>query len=61
MASKDPPLDIVCKFLHLHRHEEGGSIRTDQGGKLVRSLNFQDLVLHTFHYTLEPMGAGSPS
>ena len=61
MASKDPLLDIVREFLHLHGHEEGGSIRTHQGGKLARSLEFQDLVLWTFHYTLEPTGAGSPS
>ena len=61
MASKDPPLDIVREFLHLHGHEKGGSIRTDQGGKLARSHEFQDIVLRTFHYTLEPMGTGSPS
>jgi len=61
-ASKDPPLDIVRAFvLHLHGHEEGGSIRTDQDGELARSLEFQDLVLWTFHYTLEPTGADSPS
>ena len=60
-ASKDPPLDIVHEFLHLHGHEEGGSIRTNQGGKLACLLDFQDLVLRTFHYTLEPTGADSPS
>ena len=60
-ASKDPPLDIVREFLHLHGHEEGGSIRADQGGELARLLDFQDLVLCTFHYTLEPTGANSPS
>ena len=60
-VSKDPPLDIVCEFLHLHGHEEGGSIRTNQGGKLACLLDFQDLVLRTFHYTLEPTGADSPS
>ena len=61
MASKDLPLDIVREFLHLHGHEEGGSIRTGQGGELVRSLDFQDIVLCPFHYTLEPAGADSPS
>ncbi len=60
-ASKDPLLDIVREFLHLHGHEEGGSIRTDQGGELARSLEFQNLVLWTLHYTLEPTGADSPS
>jgi hypothetical protein len=60
-ASKDPPLDIVRKFLHRHGHEEGGSIRTDQGGKLVCLLDFQDLVLWKFHYTLELTGTDSPS
>ncbi len=60
-ASKDPQLDIVREFLHLHGHEEGGNICTDHDGKLTRTLDFQDLVLCTFHYTLEPTGANSPS
>jgi hypothetical protein len=61
MGSKDPLLDIVAEFLHHHGHEEGGSIRTNQGGKLACSLDFQNLLLCKFHYTLEPTGADSPS
>jgi hypothetical protein len=60
-ATKDPPLDIVSEFLQQHGHESGGSIRTDQGGELASSHDFQDLVLRNFHYTLEPTGADSPS
>jgi hypothetical protein len=60
-ASKDPLLDIVREFLHHHGPEEGGSTCTDQGGKLARSVDLQDLVLRTFHYTMEPTGANSPS
>jgi hypothetical protein len=60
-ASKNPPLDIVTEFLHHHGHEDGGSIRTDQGGELARGVAFQDLLLRQFHYTLEPTGADSPS
>ncbi len=59
--SKDPPLDIVQAFLRLHGHADGGSIRTDQGGKLASSFAFGDLVLKEFGYTLEPKGADSPS
>ena len=54
-------MDIISKFLHHHSHKTGGSIRTDQGGKLACSLEFQDLVLRKFHYTLEPTGADSLS
>ncbi len=60
-ASKDPPLDIVSEFLHHHGHKDSGSIRTDQGGELARSLDLQDLVLWKFHYTLEPTDTNSPS
>jgi hypothetical protein len=59
--SEDPPLDIVWAFLCLHSHSDGGCIRTDQGGELASSFAFGDLVLKEFGYTLEPMGADSPS
>jgi len=59
--SKSPPIDILQEFLRQHGHEEGGCIRTDQGGELARSAAFQDTLLCDFHYTLEPTGADSPS
>jgi hypothetical protein len=58
--SKSPPLDIISEFLQQHGHKEGGCIRTDQGGELARSADFQDMILRTFHYTIEPTGADSP-
>jgi hypothetical protein len=51
-ASKDPPITIVWEFLTHHGHEEGGCIRTDQGGELARNHSFQDMDLRKFHYTL---------
>ncbi len=59
--SKSLPLDIIEEFLTQHGHEEGGCIRTNQGGKLAGSSNFQDLLLRKFHYNIEPTGADSPS
>jgi hypothetical protein len=61
MATKEPPFDIVLKFLWHHGHENSGCVRTDQGGELACSVAFQDLLLRTFHYTLEPTGVDSPS
>ncbi len=58
---KSPPIDIIKEFLTQHGHDDGGCIRTDQGGELARSLAFQDTLLRDFHYTLEPTGMDSPS
>jgi hypothetical protein len=60
-ATKEPPLDIISEFLRHHGHDDGGCIRTDQGGELARSVALQDLLLRKYHYTLEPTGADSPS
>jgi hypothetical protein len=60
-STKEPPLDIVDAFLSRFGHAHGGSICTDQGGKLARLLALSDLVLRTHNYVLEPTGADSPS
>jgi hypothetical protein len=51
----------VDAFLSRFGHAYGGSIRTDQGGELARSLALSDLVLRTHNYFLESTGADSPS
>ncbi len=60
-SSKDPPIDIVSAFLTQHGHEDGGCIRTDQGGELAGSAAFIDMVLRDYRYTVEPTGSDSPS
>ncbi len=60
-ASKDPPIDIVKAFITQFGHTNGGSIRTDQGEKLARSIKFRDMVLCNHNYTVKPTGADSPS
>ena len=60
-SSKEPPLDIVTAFLTQHGHNDGGCIRTDQGGELAGSATFIDTVLREHRYTVEPTGSDSPS
>jgi hypothetical protein len=60
-TSKDPPLDLIAKFLTQHGHENGRCILTNQGGELARSHAFQNMLLRNHHYTLEPTGSDSPS
>jgi hypothetical protein len=60
-ASKEPPLDIIREFLTQHGHSNGGSMRTNQGGKLARCLALQDMLLQDFLYAFKPTSADSPS
>ncbi len=59
--SKDPPLDIIDQFLCKFEHEEGGSLCSNQGGKLAKSTALADMVLRERQYVFEPTGADSPS
>jgi hypothetical protein len=59
--SKDPPLDIIDQFLRKFGHEEGGSLRSNQGGKLAKSTALADMVLREHQYVFEPTGVDSPS
>ena len=52
--SKDPPIDIIDKFIQKFGHANGGSIRTDQGGELAGSSVLSDMVLRTHSYIFEP-------
>ncbi len=49
-TSKEPPLDIVNAFMLRFALQDGGFVRTDQGGKLARSSSFHDTMLRTFNY-----------
>jgi len=54
-------LDIINSFLRKFGHEEGGSIRSDQGGELAKSPALADIKLRDHNYVFEPTGADSPS
>ena len=60
--SKDPPLEFVRSFLDTHRDKRGPStrIRTDQGGELWASSEFQEAIRDS-KCLLEPTGAGDPA
>lgn len=55
--SKDPPIDIIDKFLQKFGH----AICTDQGGKLAGSSALSNMILRNHSYVFEPTGADSPS
>ena len=59
--SKDPPIDIIDKFLQKFGHAVGGSVCTDQGGELAGSSALLDMVLRNHSYVFEPTSADSPS
>ena len=59
--SKEPPVDIINSFLRKFGHDNGGSIRSDQGGELAKSPALADMVLREHNYVFEPTGADSPS
>jgi hypothetical protein len=59
--SKDPPIDIIDKFLQRFGHADGGCICTDQGGELAGLSALSNMVLRNHSYVVEPTGADSPS
>jgi hypothetical protein len=59
--SKEPPLHIINAFLSRFGHKHGGSICTDQGSELARSLGLSDAILRMHQYVMEPTGVDSPS
>ncbi len=59
--SKDPPLDIIDSFLKKFGHDDGGSIHSDQDGKLAKSATLANMVLRNHNYVFERTGADSPS
>jgi hypothetical protein len=60
-STKEPPLDLIDKFLTKFGHPDGGLMRTDQGGELAGSQKLMDMVLWQYNYVVEPTGVDSPS
>jgi hypothetical protein len=59
--TKEPPTDLLDAFFSHFGHDLGGSICTDQGGKLAHSGALANLLLWKHRYITKPMGANSPS
>ena len=59
--NKNPPLEFVSSFLdkHADRQSPIRQVRTDQGGELWSSADFQRIVTES-GFILEPTGAGNP-
>ncbi len=60
-STKDPPLDLIDKFLTRFGHPDDGLIRTDQGRELAGSQKLVGMVLWQYNFVVEPAGADSPS
>ena len=58
--SKTPPIAILRAFLTKFGLVKG-VLRTNQGSKLTRSVEFRKTMMNDFAYTEEPTGANSPS
>ncbi len=58
---REPPINLLDAFSSRFGHELGGSVRTNQGGKLAGSGALTDLLLWKHQCVLEPTGADSPS
>ena len=60
--SKDPPIEFVRSFLNTHKDRNCSliKVRTDQGGELWGSHDFQEVIQES-KCVLEPTGAGDPA
>ena len=57
--TKHPPIKTIKLFLQMHGAQTG-IVRTDQGGELARSKEFQEVVAEA-NYSIETTGAGNSS
>ena len=59
MKSKEPPFGIIDTFIKCFGYLNSGSVHSDQGGKLARSVAFSDMLLRKHTYVVEPTSANS--